>query len=101
MATNSAEDFDRTPDEETSSRDNAQKPDRSNWPTRLIPLSEEGKDEDVLAMTPGERMEMMRQLAVDAWAMRGVDVRNARMERHIVRVIRRGKGSAEDVDQQH
>lgn len=90
MATNSAEDFDRTPAEETSSTDNAQQPDRSDWPTRLIPLSEERKDDDVLAVTPGERMEMMWQLAVNAWAFMGEDVSGSRFQQHVVRVERRG-----------
>jgi hypothetical protein len=89
MATNSDERCDSTPEEDTSSTDDVQKPDRSNWPTRLIPLSEEGKDEDVLAMTPAERIEMMWPLTVRAWAFKGEDLRGARLQRHVVRVIRR------------
>lgn len=91
MATESADPIVRMPDEEPSSEDEVRRSDRSNWPTRFIPLSEEGKDEDELALTPAERIEMMWPLAVCAWAMKGVDVSDARVERHIVRVIRGGR----------
>ncbi len=95
MATHSAQGADNTQDEESSKVDDVQKPDRSSWPTRLRRLSEGKDDADILAMTPGERIEMMWPLAVDAWAMMGVDVSNARMERHIVRIIRGGKSQSE------
>lgn len=65
-------------------------PDRSDWPTRLIPLSEEGNDDDVLALTPAERIEMMWPLVVRAWAFTGEDVRGTRLQRHVVRVVRGG-----------
>jgi len=41
---------------------------------------------------------MMWLLAVQAWAKKGIDVSNARMQRHIVRIIR-GKQGEKDVDE--
>jgi hypothetical protein len=53
-------------------------------------LSEEGNDDDVLALTPTERIEMMWPLVVRAWAFKGEDVRGTRLQRHVVRVVRGG-----------
>jgi hypothetical protein len=47
--------------------------------------------EDVAALTPAERIGMMWQLALDAWAFKG-DTQHAqsRLQRHVVRIHRRG-----------
>lgn len=60
--------------------------DRSHWTVRKFKVSESGyppriKDPDVA-------LGMMWQLTVDAWAMRGIDVSEFRLPRHVVRVIR-------------
>jgi len=39
--------------------------------------------------TPAERLQMMWQLTVDAWAFKGERVVELRLPRHIVRVLRR------------
>lgn len=45
---------------------------------------------DALAMTPAERIGMMRSLARNAWAFTGEPVdAGARLSRHVVRVQRR------------
>ncbi len=63
--------------------------DRSSWPTKLLRAGE--PEEPATADTPEARIEMMWQLALDAWAMKGEPVTDERMPRHIVRVIRRGR----------
>lgn len=55
---------------------------------RVRRRTDEDDDPDVRAMTPAERIEMMWQLALDAWAAKGEPVRDARLPRNIVRVIR-------------
>jgi hypothetical protein len=57
---------------------------------RKTTLSEQGKEDDLRDTTAEERLKMMWQLAVDAWAMKGEKV-EPRLPRHIVRVIRRGR----------
>jgi hypothetical protein len=57
---------------------------------RKSTLSEQGKEDDLRHTTAEERLKMMWQLAVDAWAMKGEKV-EPRLPRHVVRVIRRGR----------
>jgi hypothetical protein len=38
--------------------------------------------------TPAERLQMMWQLTLDAWAFKGEPVAELRLPRHIVRVLR-------------
>jgi hypothetical protein len=64
--------------------------DRSTWPTRLCRLSDEGNDDDVLALSPAQRIEMMWTLAVNAWAFMGEDVSESPLQRHVVEIERRG-----------
>ena len=61
-------------------------PDRT---IRIAKLADQGKETDLANTTPGERIEMMWQLALDAWAMKGEPVTDPRLPRHIVRVFRR------------
>ena len=63
--------------------------DRSAWPTRVIRLSDEEDDADVLALSPAERIQMMWPLAVNAWAFMGVDVSGLQFQRHIARLVGR------------
>jgi hypothetical protein len=44
--------------------------------------------EDLAKTTPAERLEMMWQLTLDAWAFKGEPVAELRLPRHIVRVLR-------------
>jgi len=45
--------------------------------------------EDLSKTTAAERLQMMWQLALDAWAFKGEPVAELRLPRHIVRVLRR------------
>ena len=45
--------------------------------------------EDLSKTTPAERLQMMWQLTLDAWAFKGEPVVELRLPRHIVRVLRR------------
>lgn len=44
--------------------------------------------DDFSRTTPAERLQMMWQLTVDAWAFKGERVAELRLPRHIVRVLR-------------
>jgi hypothetical protein len=52
-------------------------------------LSDQGNETDLDATTPAERLGMMWQLALDAWAFKGEPVAEPRLPRHIVRLLRR------------
>ncbi len=45
--------------------------------------------QDLSNTTPAERLQMMWQLTVDAWAFKGEPVAELRLPRHIIRVLRR------------
>jgi hypothetical protein len=55
---------------------------------RKSTLVEQGKEDDLHNTTIEERWNMMWQLAVDAWAMKGVDVANQTMRKDVTRLIR-------------
>ena len=61
-------------------------------PVRIKTLHEGAKHNDFEGMTPAERIGMMWQLALDAWAFRDPADAESRLRRDIVR-IQRGKGS--------
>jgi hypothetical protein len=44
---------------------------------------------DLLDKTPAERIEMVWQITMDAWAFKGEPIDQSRLQRHIVRVHRR------------
>jgi hypothetical protein len=52
-------------------------------------LSDQGKETDLDYTTPVERLGMMWQLALDAWAFKGESIAESRLPRHIVRLLRR------------
>jgi hypothetical protein len=54
---------------------------------RKSTLAEQGREDDLRHTTAEERLKMMWQLALDAWAMKGEKV-EPRLPRHVVRVIR-------------
>jgi hypothetical protein len=57
---------------------------------RVTRLSDQGNDMDLRATTtPAERIGMMWQLVIDAWAFMGDPVAQSRLPRHVVRVVRR------------
>ena len=55
---------------------------------RKSTLADQGKEDDLLGTTIEDRWNMMWQLTVNAWAMKGVDVANQRMRKDVVRLIR-------------
>jgi hypothetical protein len=52
-------------------------------------LHEQGEDADFEKTTPSERISMMWQLALDAWAFKEEDFAQSRLPRHTVRLLRR------------
>jgi len=56
---------------------------------RVSKLEEQDETDDLRSTTPAERLEMMWQLAIDAWAFKGEPIAELRLPRHIVRVLRR------------
>ena len=58
-----------------------------NIQVRKTSLKEES--DDLKNTTPAERLGMMWQLTLDAWAFKGEPVAEPRLQRHIVRVFRR------------
>jgi len=58
---------------------------------RVISLNADTQSdlEDFSRSTPAERLQMMWQLTVDAWAFKGEPLAELRLPRHIVRVLRR------------
>ena len=57
---------------------------------RKSALAEQGKEDDLRDTTAEQRLKMMWQLALDAWAMKGEKV-EPRLPRHVVRIIRGGR----------
>ena len=55
---------------------------------RVICLKEQGNETDLEQSTPAERLGMMWQLALDAWAFMGEPVAEPRLPRHIGRILR-------------
>lgn len=58
---------------------------------RKSTLAEQGKDRDLRDNTIEERWDMMWQLAINAWAMKGVNVADQEFQRH-VECLKRLKG---------
>ena len=57
---------------------------------RIGKLSEQGQERDLQNTTPAQRLGMMWQLALDAWAFKGEPIAEQRLPRHVVH-IERGK----------
>jgi hypothetical protein len=55
---------------------------------RRLPNQEE--ERDLNQTTPSERLSMMWQLALDAWAFMGESLAESRLPRHVVRIVQRG-----------
>jgi hypothetical protein len=56
---------------------------------RIRKLDEQSDKDDLESTTPAQRIEMMWQLTLDAWAFKGEPLAELRLPRHIVRVLRR------------
>lgn len=59
------------------------------YTVRVRKLSDQGKETDLYTTTPSQRLSMMWQLALDAWAFRGESVAESRLPRHVIRLLRR------------
>lgn len=55
---------------------------------RITLLEEQGEDDDLRQSSAGERLGMMWQLTLDAWAFLGEPIVEPRLPRHTVRVFR-------------
>jgi hypothetical protein len=55
---------------------------------RICNLHEHKEDNDLKKTSPSERIGMMWQLALDAWAFKGEKVAEPRLQRHIVSIQR-------------
>ena len=56
---------------------------------RVVKLQEQDEFDDLRSTTPAQRLEMVWQLTLDAWAFKGEPLAELRLPRHIVRVLRR------------
>ena len=56
---------------------------------RITKLEKQDEIDDLRSTTPAQRLEMMWQLTLDAWAFKGEPIAELRLPRHIVRVLRR------------
>ncbi len=56
---------------------------------RKTRLADQGKEDDLRNTTAAERLGMVWDLTVQAWAFMGEDIAERRLQRHIVRVVRR------------
>ena len=54
-------------------------------------LQAQGSDANVSVGTPGERMDLVWQLTLDAWAFKDPKLAESRFQRHAVRIVR-GQG---------
>lgn len=61
---------------------------RDDTPIRITHLKEQGRERDLENTTAAERIAMMWQLTLDAWAFTGTADAESRLPRHVVRVIR-------------
>jgi hypothetical protein len=67
-------------------------PDRSRYPARLLRSGDrEAIDDDLSAITTAVgRLEMVEILTRRCWALMGQPVDGTRLQRHVVRIFRRG-----------
>ncbi len=64
--------------------------DRSTYPTRKTTLLQEADEVWTDALDPAERIAMVWQLTMQAWAFKGLE-HEPRLRRDVVRVVRRGR----------
>jgi hypothetical protein len=58
---------------------------------RVRRLPDQEEERDLNQTTPSERLSMMWQLALDAWAFMGGSLAESRLPRHVVRIVQRGR----------
>ena len=63
---------------------------RPDYPIRKIRIGEDERDPHLESTTAEERILMMWPLTVQAWAFKGEDVSESRLQRHVVHIFRRG-----------
>jgi hypothetical protein len=63
--------------------------DRSKYPTRVRGLHDPEDTSYVMSLTPAERMRMVWQLTLQAWAFKEGLTVEPRLRRDVVRVVRR------------
>ncbi len=56
---------------------------------RVQKLADHREETDLQDTSAAERLSMMWQLAIDAWAFKGEAIAQSRLSRHVVRVMRR------------
>ena len=56
---------------------------------RISKLRDQDRVNNLELTTPAQRLAMMWQLTLDAWAFKGEPLAELRLPRHIVRVLRR------------
>jgi hypothetical protein len=63
------------------------------WPVRKLRLSEKGASPDpaVVAMTPEQRVAMVWELTIQAWAFKEGRLDEPRVRRDVVRTLRGGR----------
>ena len=61
---------------------------RSHYPTRLRKLHDPEDDGAVRSLTPAQRMEMVWELSLQAWAFKEGLTGEPRLRRDVVRVVR-------------
>lgn len=61
---------------------------REDMSIRVTRLKDQGHERDLERTTPAERMGMVWQLTLDAWAFTGTADAESRLQRHVVRLIR-------------
>lgn len=57
-------------------------------PARKSSLAEQGKEDDLRYLTPGERIALVWPLTIEAWAKKGIDITNQRLRKDI-EIVRR------------
>ena len=62
--------------------------DRSRYRTRKIRLSEEGRESNLVHLTPSERVAMVWPLTVQAWTFKDGKWDESRLRRDVVRIER-------------
>ena len=62
--------------------------DRSRWVTRLRRLGDDEEDEYLTRLSPGERMQLVWRLTLQAWSFKEGLSDEPRLRRDVVRVVR-------------
>jgi hypothetical protein len=62
--------------------------DRSGWVTRLRRLGDDDEDEYLTRLSPGERMQLVWRLTLQAWSFKEGLSDEPRLRRDVVRVVR-------------